>query len=64
MRPVNKLTVSCRDRKVGELTMTPDNRQCAFQYGKEWLLSRFSISPLGLPLKPDLFIAGPEPFRG
>ena len=64
MRPVNKLTVSYRDRKVGELTMTPDNRQCAFQYDKEWLISGFSISPLDLPLKPELFIAGPEPFWG
>ncbi len=44
--------------------MTPDNRQCAFQYDKEWLLSGFSISPLDLPLKPELFIAKPEPFWG
>jgi len=64
MKRINKLTVLYRDRKVGELTMTPDNRQCAFQYDKEWLLSGFSISPLDLPLRPDLFIAKPEPFWG
>lgn len=50
--------------KVGNLTMTPDNKLCAFQYDKEWLLSGFSISPLELPLKPDLFIAKLEPFWG
>ena len=64
MKPVNKLSVMYRNRKVGELTMTPDNKLCAFQYDKEWLLSGFSISPLDLPLKPELFIAKPEPFWG
>jgi serine/threonine-protein kinase HipA len=46
------------------LSMTPDNRLCAFQYDKEWLANGFSISPLDLPLKPDLFIANPETFGG
>ena len=64
MKQVNKLSVLCRNRKVGELTMTPNNQQCAFQYDKAWLLSGFSISPLELPLKPDLFIAKKEPFWG
>ena len=64
MERVNKLSVLYRDRKVGELTMTPDDRQCAFQYDKAWLLSGFSISPLEIPLRPDLFIAKPEPFWG
>lgn len=44
--------------------MTPDNRSCAFEYDKAWLTRGFSISPLDLPLKPDLFIAKPEPFWG
>ena len=44
--------------------MTPDNQQCVFQYDKEWLSSGFSISPLELPLKPDMFIAKSEPFWG
>ncbi len=64
MKQVDKLSVLYRDIKVGELTMTPDNKQCAFQYEKEWLLSGFSISPLDLPLRQDLFIAKPEPFWG
>lgn len=44
--------------------MTPDNTRCAFQYAKEWLATVFSISPIELSLKPDLFIAKPEPFYG
>ena len=44
MEQVNKLSVMYRDRKVGELTMTPDNRECAFQYDKVWLFSSFSIA--------------------
>lgn len=64
MKLINKLTVTYHEQTVGELTMTPDNRLCAFQYDKEWLTNGFSISPLELPLKPDLFIAQPEPFWG
>lgn len=64
MEQVNKLSVIYQKQKVGELAMTPNNRQCVFQYEREWLLSGFSISPLELPLKPDLFIAKPEPFWG
>ena len=64
MNSINKLTVSYHNRKVGTLSMTPDNRLCAFQYDKEWLANGFSISPLDLPLKTDLFIAKPEPFWG
>lgn len=64
MKLVNKLTVTYHEQKVGELSMTPDNRCCAFQYSKEWMANGFSISPLELPLKPDLFIAKLEPFWG
>jgi len=64
MKSVNKLTVTYHDRYVGSLSMTPDNRLCAFQYDKSWLANGFSISPLDLPLKPNLFIAKPEPFWG
>lgn len=64
MKKINKLSVLYRDQKVGELSMTADNRQCAFQYNKDWLVSGFSLSPLDLPLKPDLFIAKSEPFWG
>jgi serine/threonine-protein kinase HipA len=64
MKLVNKLTVAYHNRTVGALSMTPDNRFCAFQYDKDWLASGFSISPLDLPLKSDLFIAKAEPFWG
>ncbi len=64
MKQVNKILVFYRNRKVGELSMTPDSRLCAFQYDKEWLASGFSISPFVLPLKSGLFIAKPEPFWG
>ena len=64
MKQIDKLSVKYRNRKVGILMMTPDDRLCAFQYDKEWLSSGFSISPLELPLKPELFIAKPEPFWG
>lgn len=64
MKLVNKLAVIYHNQKIGELGMTPDNRCCAFQYDKMWLATGFSISPLDLPLKPDLFIAKPEPFWG
>lgn len=32
MRLINKLTVTYHKQVVGELTMIPDNRLCAFQY--------------------------------
>ncbi|MFA5325912.1 MAG: type II toxin-antitoxin system HipA family toxin [Bacteroidales bacterium] len=64
MKLVNKIVVTYHNLTVGILSMTPDNSLCAFQYDKDWLANGFSISPLELPLKPDLFIAKPEPFRG
>ena len=64
MRFTNKVTVTYHNRTVGILSMTPDNRLCAFQYDKDWSVNGFSISPLDLPLKSDLFIAKPEPFCG
>ena len=64
MKSVNKIVVTYRNETVGILSMTPDNRLCAFQYDKDWLANGFSISPLDLPLKPELFIAQPEPFWG
>lgn len=44
--------------------MNPGNKRCVFEYEREWLASGFSISPLDLPLKSDLFIAHSEPFWG
>lgn len=64
MKKIDKLTVKYHDRMVGVLSLTPDNRLCAFEYDKQWLAEGFSISPLELPLKPGIFIAQPHPFYG
>lgn len=64
MMKIDKLTVKFREEKVGTLSLTPDNRLCAFEYAREWLMNGFSISPLELPLKSGLFIAKPTPFAG
>ena len=60
----DRLTVSYHDRVVGTLSLTPDDRLCAFEYDGVWLSEGFSISPLELPLKPGLFIAKAQPFHG
>ena len=64
MKHTERLTVTYHGRTVGTLTMTPDRTRCAFAYDKEWLRTGFSIAPLELPLKSDLFIAKAEPFGG
>ena len=57
-------TVKCHSRTVGRLSLTPDNKLCAFEYDAGWLIDGFSISPLELPLREGLFIAKPRPFYG
>ena len=64
MKKIDELTVKYHGRRVGELSLTPDDRLCAFEYDKEWLVDGFSISPLELPLKEGLFIARSLPFHG
>ena len=64
MNLINKLYVIIDDRKVGTLTMTPDGNLCAFEYDKDWIADGFSISPLELPLKQQVFVAKPTPFWG
>lgn len=61
---IDRLTVKYHEEVVGILSLTPDNKLCAFEYDKAWLVNGFSISPLELPLKPGLFIAKPTPFYG
>ena len=63
MKEFNSLKVMYHDRLVGRLTMGT-NDTCLFQYEKEWLDSGFSISPLKLPLRADLFEADYLPFQG
>ena len=64
LKPVDRLTVGFRGLTVGTLSLTPDGRQCAFEYAPRWLAEGFSISPLELPLRPGIFIANPTAFRG
>ncbi len=64
MNSINKLFVKYHGKLVGELTLTPDEKRCVFRYDKKWLASGFSISPLDLPLKSNLFVAPERPFWG
>lgn len=64
MKNIDKLTVRFHETEVGTLSLTPDNKLCAFEYSKKWLAEGFSISPLELPHKSGLFIAEPQPFYG
>ena len=64
MKKIDQLSVNYRNRRVGTMSLTPDNRLCAFEYDSAWLAGGFSISPLELPLKPGIFIAKPTPFNG
>ena len=60
----DRLTVKYHGEVTGTLSLTPDNRLCAFEYDRKWLNDGFSLSPLELPLKPGLFVAKPRPFYG
>ena len=64
MNSISKLKVMIDSKKVGTLTMAPGSRVCAFEYDKEWLSAGFSISPLELPLKQEVFIAKESPLWG
>jgi len=61
---IERLAVKYHAQEVGTLSLTPDNRLCAFEYAPSWLSEGFSISPLELPLKVGLFLAKPQPFGG
>jgi serine/threonine-protein kinase HipA len=64
MKEIERLTVKYHDRIVGILSLTPDDKFCAFEYDKAWIVDGFSISPLELPLRQGVFIAKPQPFYG
>ena len=61
---IHKLFVKYHDRLVGTLMLSPDGETAVFQYAETWLADGFSISPIELPLKRDLFIASRTPFYG
>lgn len=64
MKITGVLSVMYHGRIVGRLTMVPEGDRCAFQYDGDWLRNGFSVSPLYLPLKDELFIAERTPFAG
>ena len=64
MEWIERLEVKYHGERVGILSLTPDNRLCAFEYDRNWLTNGFSLSPLELPLKQGLFVAKPTPFYG
>ena len=65
MNRINKLHVYYYDddRLVGTLAYL-NNGKVAFQYDNEWLENGFSISPISLPLKNDVFIPTKLHFGG
>lgn len=63
-KKTERLTVKMHGETVGVISLTPDNRQLAFEYDPSWLAQGFSISPLELPLRPGLFLAKPTPLDG
>ena len=64
MMKIERLQVKYHDLQVGTLSLTPDNKLCAFEYAPSWLAEGFSISPLELPLRQGLFLAKSSPFYG
>lgn len=64
MKHIDQISVIYHDTTVGTLSLTPDRSRCAFEYSKQWLAEGFAISPIELPLKPDIFIAKETPFYG
>ena len=64
MMKIELLQVKYHGQMVGTISLTPNNKLCAFEYNKAWLTEGFSISPLELPLRQGLFLAKPSPFYG
>lgn len=62
MKRVIKIDVMYHNTLVGVLSRF--NRVSAFQYSKNWLENGFSINPITLPLRNDIFFAKWEPFGG
>ncbi|MDR2610077.1 MAG: type II toxin-antitoxin system HipA family toxin [Clostridiales Family XIII bacterium] len=60
---LKSVTVSLYGRRAGTLALTPEGL-CAFQYDNDFIRNGYSLSPLKLPLGPQLFIARPHPFEG
>ncbi len=58
------LSVFLGKKKVGTLASTA-NHLTAFEYDADWIRNGYSISPLSLPLRKEVFLPkGYEPFEG
>lgn len=60
---LEKVDVFFKGSPVGTLAALP-NGKVAFAYAPSWLLAGFSISPLSLPLKQEVFIPKNDYFGG
>lgn len=60
---VDYITVTLDDKVVGQLAIS-NQRRCVFEYAREWIQNRFSVSPFHLPLRPGVFEAKDDPFDG
>lgn len=63
MKRNNVLYVYYDERLVGTLAQTKEKR-IAFEYAEEWIQNGFSISPLSLPLKKEVYIPTKTHFSG
>lgn len=63
MNKIEVINVEYHGKLVGRLTKGA-NHSCLFEYDKKWIAEGFSISPLKLPLRSDLFEADYLPFYG
>ena len=63
METFKSLEVRLGNQKVGTLALD-SNHLAAFQYSKEWLTSGFSISPISLPLRSEVFYPKNDNFDG
>lgn len=63
MNKIEVINVEYHGKLVGRLTKG-SNHSCLFEYDKKWIAEGFSISPLKLPLRSDLFEADYLPFYG
>jgi len=65
MKNIEKLNIFYHEKLVGNLMLSPNGKTCVFEYSDEWLEGGgFSLSPLELPLRKELFFSSPNEFYG
>jgi len=63
MNDIKVIDVFMNNMKVGRIALTSDSL-CAFEYDQDYLQTGKSISPFGLPLRKEVFIAKRTPYNG